>query len=95
MPINDPLIIIPDSNSDIKSFPKSCATIIDGIVTLPPSAPPAILTADPGTLFTMITATAPSACADNTLKPNSHVPLLITAILPAISLPFVMVSQAS
>ena len=59
------------------------------------SAPSPIEIAPPGTLFTIITPNAPWAWAARILNPNSQVPLLITAIFPAISLPFVILWQAS
>ena len=52
-------------------------------MTLPPCAPAPIATGLPVTLFTMITAIAPAFSAANILYPNSHIPLLITTILPS------------
>ena len=88
-------LIVPINNSSIIASPTILSTINNGIVTWSPTAPPAIVIASPSTLLTIITATAPSFWAANDLKPNSHSPLLITAIFPFKSPPLVIGSQAS
>ena len=65
--------------------------MIEGIVTLSPSAPAPIDIGPPGSLFTIITARAPAFSAANIFEPNSHVPRLITTIFPTSSDGFVIV----
>ena len=68
---------------------------MEGIVTLPPTAPAPMAIGGVGTLLTMITATAPCVSAASTLNPNSHSPLLITTIFPTNEGPFVILSHPS
>ena len=90
-----PFTILPPKSSLNIGSPMTSVTINNGIVTWAPTAPGAIITGSPGTLFTIMTATAPSFCAAKALKPNSHSPRRITTILPSSDGPLVIGSQAS
>ena len=89
------LIVSPACSAAIKASPSAWLIIIDGIVTLPPSAPAPIVIGPPATLLTIITAIAPAFSAARILKPNSQVPLLITAIFPSNSEGLIIVWHAS
>ena len=73
--------------------PSKSDIITAGIVMVL-SVPPIMIGA-PATLFTMITAIAPAACAFSTLAVKAHVPLLIRAIFPAKAPAFDATTQAS
>ena len=83
------------SASAIIASPSTSETINIGMVTEAPTAPAPITIGGPATLLTIITATAPSFWAASPLNPNSHSPLLITAIFPLNAPPLVIGSQAS
>ena len=73
--------------------PSTSEIITAGIIIVL-SAPPITIGA-PGTLFTIITATAPASCAFLTLITKVQLPLLINAILPAKAPPLEGTTQAS
>ena len=77
------------------NVPSAFEIITEGIVTLPPTAPAAIVTGLPATLLIIITAVAPAFSAAKILNPNSQSPRIITTILPFIAAALTAGSQAS
>ena len=88
-----PLITVDASKALIIASPSICETMTAGI-PIPGSFPPMVIGA-PGTLFTIMTATAPAASAVSTFKINEQVPRLIIAIFPFKPPGFIKASQAS
>src|SRR5262245_13438135 len=82
----------PSRSDAFRSLPAASVTLTHGIVIVG-SAPPNPGGFTPATLFAMMTAIAPAACAFAALTTNPHVPRSMSAIFPAIG--FTMASQPS
>ncbi len=86
-------MVLPAEISSWMSASSFCVMLTTGMVI--EGSLPVIWGAAPATLFPMITATAPAACARAAFCANVHVPRSISAIFPESWAAFTSVSQPS